>query len=318
MDVGNRSSVLKGPDDFDCCCSIDRNYFLTDGTNVVQIVNAIFTVPSALTAVVGNVLVLTSIWKTPSLHSQSNLLIAGLAVSDVGVGLAAQPVFLVLMTAKIKRLATLFCHSALAFAVVSRCLCSFSFLLLILISVDRYIALRLHLRYQELVTSKRTLLAVIATGVTSLVFGVTVLWNSSVINYVSVVFIVIGFSTTNFSYFKIGRVVAHHRRQIRQAQVQASQNEQSFNMGRYRSSFVSMLLVYFLFLLCYTPYLVATVVMVSTGISVATTSALEVAMLIMCMNSALNPMVYCWRFRGLRTAVVKTARSFFHTEHSFT
>ena len=38
---------------------------------------------SAIVSVVGNSLVLVTIWRTPRLHSASNVLLAGLALSDL-------------------------------------------------------------------------------------------------------------------------------------------------------------------------------------------------------------------------------------------
>lgn len=53
------------------------------------ILNAVFSV----TATVANLLVLTAIRRTPTLHSPSNTLLLGLALSDLGVGLIVHPIF---------------------------------------------------------------------------------------------------------------------------------------------------------------------------------------------------------------------------------
>ena len=46
---------------------------------------------SATVSLVGNSLVLITKWRTPRLHSPSNVLLAGQVLSDLGVGLVCQP-----------------------------------------------------------------------------------------------------------------------------------------------------------------------------------------------------------------------------------
>ena len=60
---------------------------------------SVLNVALCLTAVVTNSAMLIAIWKTPSLHSPSNILLANLALSDLGVGLIVQPweIFLLLV-----------------------------------------------------------------------------------------------------------------------------------------------------------------------------------------------------------------------------
>ncbi|KAJ7392465.1 hypothetical protein OS493_012130 [Desmophyllum pertusum] len=53
------------------------------------VLNAVF----SITATVANLLVLAAIRRTPSLHSPSNTLLFGLALSDLGVGLIVHPLF---------------------------------------------------------------------------------------------------------------------------------------------------------------------------------------------------------------------------------
>ena len=48
-------------------------------------------IPLCLAALLGNTAILTTIWKTPSLHSPAHILLASLAVTDFAFGLIAQP-----------------------------------------------------------------------------------------------------------------------------------------------------------------------------------------------------------------------------------
>ena len=45
----------------------------------------------SITATIGNLLVLVTIWRSPNLHSPSNTLLFGLALSDLSVGVVSEP-----------------------------------------------------------------------------------------------------------------------------------------------------------------------------------------------------------------------------------
>ena len=117
-----------------------------EATEVLKLVNCALNVPLALTTTLGNALILAAIWKTPSLHSATNALVFGLALSDLGVGLISQPLAIFKLSklfGKSKELTLIFQMFSVSFA-------SVSLLTVTAIGVDRYLALRLHLRYQEL------------------------------------------------------------------------------------------------------------------------------------------------------------------------
>ena len=156
MDQSNASVLLETTRDFQRCCSFSyRTRFELNGEGVIQIIICILTVPTSLSATLGNLLVLISIWRTPSLHSPSNILLVGLALSDLGVGLVVQPIFFVYNIAKIKGLACVFCSSFSVFSIAAVLLCLASLFTVTATSLDMYIALYLHLRYKEIVTVKR-------------------------------------------------------------------------------------------------------------------------------------------------------------------
>ena len=123
---------------------------------ILSIINSVM----ALLAIFGNTLILAAVWKNPSLRSPSYVLISVLALSDLRVGLILQPTFVITITARALRYFRVSCFtfkilgtSALQFAGVS-------YFTIAATSFERLLALRLHLRYQELVTNKRVLLVV--------------------------------------------------------------------------------------------------------------------------------------------------------------
>ena len=142
---------------------------------------------SALIAMTGNSLFLLTMWRTSSLRSSSNLLLSSLAFADFCTGLVVQPLYVILLVMFIfglprssgKLLVYMFFASPNLFIIGS-------FLTLIAISVERLLALRLHLRYRELVTEKKTLLVVATVWVTSLPYTLWLLLDVTLATYILV------------------------------------------------------------------------------------------------------------------------------------
>ena len=114
------------------------------------VVNSVF----SFTAFTGNGLVLGTIWKTPSLHSPSHLLLFGLALSDFGVGFIVQPLYVTCLVVEIitqKYLLDVWT----AYRVTQAVFVSATVLTLTAVSIDRFLALYLHLRYSAVVTARR-------------------------------------------------------------------------------------------------------------------------------------------------------------------
>ena len=311
MNTGNESEGPRKGIDFNCCCSISPVYFEIDENPTIQVINCILAIPSSLTATLGNLLVLISIWRTPSLHTPSNILLVGLAFSDLGVGIVVQPIFLVYNIAKIKRLANLFCSSAVSLSFAARCLCGVSLFTLTAISLDRYMAIVFHLRYQEIVTARRLITIFVGIWLVSIVLGAIPLWAGYRPSYwLNVSIVAVCSLITVFSFCKIYRVVRRHQVQIHaQMQVQVGQQDNSLNMPQFKKSFLSMFLIYVVFLLCYFPMFLALVIISTTGITVTKYSFYELGIEIVYINSSLNPFVYCWRLEQVRVAVLETTRN---------
>jgi len=120
----------------------------TDPLYSSYIVNCVFNAFSAYTAIMLNILTIHAMRKTSSLPKPLKELLLSLAVSDLGVGLLVQPLFIALMVNPTNSTRT-------AFNIIAVLFVNASFFGVVAISVDRFLAVHLHLRYQELVTHKR-------------------------------------------------------------------------------------------------------------------------------------------------------------------
>ena len=122
------------------------------------VVNAVLNVPFCFNAIVINVLVILSIGRSHSVRkAPANLLLIGLALSDLGVGLIVQPFFMTFLLSYAETGAGTFtCLTSVAVSVFGSVLTSVSFGSVVSVSIERYIALCLHLRYEDIVTVKKS------------------------------------------------------------------------------------------------------------------------------------------------------------------
>ena len=126
------------------------------------IANCVFNSFLSYTVIMLNVLTIQAIRKTPSLPKTLRTLLLSLAVSDVGVGLLIQPFYISLLVMGLQQKFDA-CSTYEAFSMMVVLFTTASFCRVITISVDRFLAIHLHLRYQELVTHKRVVAVVIST-----------------------------------------------------------------------------------------------------------------------------------------------------------
>jgi len=122
------------------------------------VLNLIF----SFVATIGNLLVICALWKASSIPATVKKLFLSLAFSDLAVGLFAQMMYGAIIAAMLKMTATgnysfdIFCPTIIIACYFSIfLLAGASFQNITAIATDRLLALSLHLRYQELVTSKR-------------------------------------------------------------------------------------------------------------------------------------------------------------------
>ena len=118
------------------------------------------------------------------------------------------------------------------------------------------------------------------------------------------------FLTTALSYFKIYLAVRYHINQAPVLQVQLAQNgEVTANAARQRKSAVCTFYVYLVFLVCYLPSTCFWIVFASTGLNTMTRHSSVYSNTLLYLNSSLNPMIYSWKMRHIRHAVMDIVRN---------
>ena len=302
-------SNLSEPKTDTVCGNLDARY-LTIGDflewHIVNCVaNAFLCVPSTLM----NLLVLRAIWISRTLHSPSYVLLFFLALSDFGVGFLAQPLAIIYTVLKIRGFISMACISGEAMALLATYLCGVSLLSITAVSIDRYLALYLHLRYKQLITNKRVIVLMVCIWLVTVPTVLCWLWYPLLINYVGVAIGVSCIITTTFCFSRIYLILRHHHRQIcsqpRTGWNRSEASNDCLNSKRYRRSALGMFMVYILLLLCYIPYLSISCVIVVQGLTTSKRLLFELMRTVLFFNSALNPFIYCWRLRGIRAAVIQ-------------
>ena len=129
-------------------------------------VNSVF----SLTAVLGNFLIRLAYQRTRSLHCPANTLVCCQALSDFTVGLVAQPSFVAHKIGEVQYNLSVYCVTGIVTETSGYLACGVLVLTLTAISIERYLAIHLHLRYNETVTNVRALMTV---GILWSVLGLT-------------------------------------------------------------------------------------------------------------------------------------------------
>lgn len=258
--------------------------------------------PMCLASLFGNAAVLTAIWKTPSLHFPEHILLASLALTDFSVGLVVQPLFISLRIASYAGWQAFYDAIFTVYPFTVWYLCGVSFLTVTAITVDRFLALKLHLRYHVAVTHTRAGLVVALIWTVNGCISSMRLWNRKAFYLTVAVTTLLCLLGSFAAYWRIFRVVRRHQVLIHCQVSVRERGKQHRMMSRLKKSIWNTFYVYCIFFLCYTPHVSFTVVSFVkerwwfpiVGDFTST---------VVFLNSSINPLLYCWRAREIRNAV---------------
>ena len=246
------------------------------------------------------------------------IFLLSLAVSDLGVGLLVQPLYITRLVMMIKEnTQTLYFEITLnSFYATGIFLSYASFFGVVALTTDRYLAVHFYLRYQELVTQKRVVAVVISNWILSATPMLLSMWIPNVVGIISVPVQSVCYLTTAF-YFKIYLAVRHHRNQIHVLQAQLAQNNEGdmTNAARERKAAVGTFYVYLVLLICYVPSTCGWIIHTSTGPSTMLLQFGLYTNTLIFLNSSLNPLIYSWKMRHVRHAIMEILRNILPNLH---
>ena len=270
-------------------------------------------------AIVLNIVTIQGIRKTSSLSKTLNTMLLSLSVSDLGVGLLAQPLYIALCAVNFKQDSYNNPTYKITYSVflIWGYLFSFaSFFGVTTLIADRFLAVHSYLRYQELVTRKRVVALVILIWAFSAILSLIVLLIPKNISYPIFGVIVLSciIATTFFSV-KIYLNVRRHMNQVQVLQVnQVAKNGDMANIVRLRKFAIAAIYVYLVFLVCYLPKncILLVAPLISGEIDKKRLQLYNICTsTLVFLNSSLNPLVYCWKMKHIRHAIMDILRNAF-------
>ena len=280
------------------------------------IANCVFDSYLSYTTIILNIVTIHAIRKTALLPKPLRTLLLSLAVSDVGVGLLVQPFYISTMVTwlKQKRIDCIYYKRLMA---VMKFFCVSSVCNVVTISLDRFLAVHLHLRYQELVTHKRVIAAVISVWLFSAIISTSVFWDPLLISSLVIGFVIMTVCpiVVVIVYWRIYIVLKRHKIQIEGLQIQelqqGVQNGDLLNfLRKLRKSVLGTFFVCIVFLICYLPCFILSVLLIARLLSASYFYVARLYdMTLFFLNSSLNPVMYCWKMRPIRRTLVDIMRS---------
>ena len=303
----------------DNVCDLLNKSFFGTSTDVEDFRSAlvaycVFNSCLCYTTFILNIVTIHAIRKTALLPKPLRTLLLSLAASDVGVGLLAQPLHIFILVSWLNR-KRIDCISYKRLMAIMKFFCVSSLFNVVTISVDRFLAVHLHLRYQELVTHKRVIAAVISIWLLSAIISSSVFWDpllfisqviGLVIKTVCLIVVVI-------VYWRIYIVLKRHIIQIEGLQIQevqqGVQNSDLSNFLKLRRSALGTFHVCIVFLICYLPCYVLSFLLLTDLLSLI--SFYEARLYVMTMfflNSSLDPVIYCWKMKPIRRTLMDIMR----------
>ena len=263
------------------------------------LLNAIFSVVATLT----NGCIVTAIVRTPSLHSPSTFLFGCLSLTDFLTGLVVQPAVVVVSAvmvrsrddiANIEIHITNVCTAFAFYAFVTAILSGMTLLNLTAISVDKYLALRLHLRYRELVTTQRVAIAEAVFLCGCIGGAVTVMLNQTIrAVIVEIVGAGICLPTSFVAQIKAFVIVRQHERKLVEDILLSSrlhgQQDTATNIAKVKKNSRTVLSMWAVLFVCNGPFLGAIITFAVEGFTVDVNIAFNISVTIMFINSSINP-----------------------------
>ena len=300
-------------------CDILKEFFFRTSADVddfrpALVANCVFNSFLSYTTIILNIVTIHAIRKTTLLPKPLRTLLLSLAASDVGVGLLVQPLYISTLVSRLNQ-KRIDCMSYKKLLAAINFFCISSLLNVVTISVDRFLAVHLHLRYQERVTHKRVIAAVISIWLLSAIISSSVFWNplfiiSQVAGFVNMTVCLI---LVVIFYWRIYIVLKRHKIQIQSLQIQEVQQEiQNGDLSKFlrlRKSALGTFYVCIVFLICYLPWYILSFLLLARFLSpISFYEALHYTMTLVFLNSTLNPVIYCWKMGAIRRTLMDIMR----------
>ena len=196
-------------------------------------------------------------------------------------------------------------------ATTSRFISSLSLLTVVTISVERYVAFRLRLRYRTVVTFQRVVSVLVSEWIIAAIWSGLRFRNETAGAIFGVVSLISCCLIALACYFAIRRGIRGHVTQIWQQQNRGlTAFASNFDLLHYRKTIRNMMWICGLLVACYMPFLLTLFATLILGLKNSTRFAVCFSTIAVYLNSSLNPVLYCWRIKDLRDGVLENFNRF--------
>lgn len=291
-------------------CSIDgipRNLssIVTAATFSICIIIAIM---SPL-AVAGNAIILTVIWKNPSLRTPSYILLCGLVLTDLCTGLITQPFYVTIYFICLSKSAqdvadawSSFLWTAVAITITCGNYFSFVAVLTItLMSIERWL--------HNLVTARRAGLLLVVLMLLPIPLALYRLSETNKgshghgPNVAVFLFLLFCLITTSVAYSKVFRIIRAHQQQVQPNESTRNCRQPAIDVAKYKKSVFSILYILAVFYISSLPSVVVIVLFLHLDDHAGLYLLFQLTAMLLYLSSSLNPLLYVWRMRDIRAGV---------------
>ena len=295
------------------CFEIFPQFRETSTTVALYTFLGISSVVLAVFTVVGNLLVLDAMRKCQTLHPPTKALLINLAFSDLGVGIVVYPLFAAHWFAVVFNNIRVFCAVLDPYVIAAYSMGSVSLYTMTAISLDKYYAFTLRLRYHQIVTFKRVVVVMGGCWIVGFIMPFLWLLSETGTRILGAVLIFCCVVITSICYIKVIVGIRRHQRQIRERKASSASQQHGgylLRIGQYKRSLNTMILLFWLQIACYLPFFIAAAATMGIGANSNKIMALNFTKALIYFKSLLNPLVYCLRMREIRRQVFTSLSSF--------
>ena len=254
-----------------------------------------------------NMLVIVVVCTKPSLQTKYHLILASMAGTDLAVGIAVQPVFITgLIYHLVGGSPLVFCNIIKIPLIATASLSLASLFHLMLIGIERVVAMKYSFQYDSILKKKRLIVASVTCWLASTVhFAVrfTEKTDEQISGPALFILIATFMSVIFYCHISVYVVCRRHLKQIKSEQVSG---EATAKFLSERKAWKTTTIVLGGLLLSFVPGLLRGIVNVLSF--PLPTSVAHVTLSFILLNSLFNPIIYCWRSKIIRQALMELLR----------
>ena len=271
---------------------------------IESVVTSLINFIGAFFAFSGNGIICLTFWKSSQLRSQSQLFLWCLAFADFLTGMIVQPFYGAYKIVYIAGYVSASCVLRVIIETVAWFSAALSCALVSSIIGERYLALHYHMRYHDVITTKRIILYILFLVI---VMAIASLLRFAMANirpflYFSICGLLLSLITLLTCSWKIYKQVRRHFLQIHD---QNSKESKSIDMRRFKKSLINMAYIAILYIIAYMPFTCVLFLYLHKGFTADVEVAYDITRTLAFVSSIWNPFLYFWKIQELREAVKK-------------